>query len=320
MNQTDKESSLYSESELDLKEIFQVIWHGKLLIASITTLFSIVAIIYSLSLPNIFISKALLINSETNNSISSTLSNYSGLAAFAGVNLPSQGTKNNGAQAIEKLLSLSFFESNILPNISLAELMAVKSWDQENNTLIFNEAIYNLKTNAWVQNESDLQKFVPSSQESFKKFIKHVSIIKNDYSGFVDLEIRHQSPLIAKEWAELLVNQINLSFRAADKKQAEKALNYLNSEIAKTNLTEIKQVLAQLLQQEIQKLTLIEANDAYVFDYIDPPAVMEKKAEPNRTLICILGAFLGIVIGTLLVLIRYYFYSKNEINTAHVQS
>ena len=49
-----------------------------------------------------------------------------------------------------------------------------------------------------------------------------------------------------------------------------------------TGLSEIKQVLAQLLQEETKKLTLIEANQFYVFDYIDPPAVMEQKSEPNR--------------------------------------
>jgi hypothetical protein len=50
-----------------------------------------------------------------------------------------------------------------------------------------------------------------------------------------------------------------------------------------TSLSEIKQVLAQLLQEETKKLTLIEANQSYVFDYIDPPAVMEKKSEPKRS-------------------------------------
>ena len=43
-----------------------------------------------------------------------------------------------------------------------------------------------------------------------------------------------------------------------------------------TTLAEIKQVLAQLLQEETKKLTLIEANESYVFEYIDPPAVMNK--------------------------------------------
>ena len=65
------------------------------------------------------------------------------------------------------------------------------------------------------------------------------------------------------------------------------------TQIAKTNLAEVKQVLASLLQQEIQKLTLIQASEFYVYEYIDPPVVMEYKSEPKRALICILGLLLG---------------------------
>lgn len=303
--------SYYSEDQIDLTELFQVIWSGKWFVLALTTVFSITSIFYSLSLPNIYISKALIIPVQQNDSISSSLNSYSGLAALAGVSLPSQSSKSNQAKAIEKLQSLSFFESNILPNIFLPELMALESWDSKNNKLIFNDTIYNSVKDTWVKNPKDPEKTSPSIQESYIKFLDHLSIEKEDYTGFIELQVRHKSPYIAKEWASLLVTQINKSFRANDKEHAKKALDYLNSEIAKTNLNEIKQVLAQLMQQEIQKLTLIEANDAYVFDYIDPPAVMERKAEPNRSIICILGAILGAIIGNIIVLIRHYFFKNN---------
>ena len=70
--------------------------------------------------------------------------------------------------------------------------------------------------------------------------------------------------------------------------------------------------MAELQQQQIQKLTLIEASDFYVFEYIDPPAVMEKKSEPSRAMICIFGALLGGMLGTLIVLVRH-FRSKSTI-------
>ena len=39
--------------------------------------------------------------------------------------------------------------------------------------------------------------------------------------------------------------------------------------MAMTDLSEIKQVIAELLKQETQKLTLIEAKQFYVYDFID---------------------------------------------------
>jgi LPS O-antigen subunit length determinant protein (WzzB/FepE family) len=72
-------------------------------------------------------------------------------------------------------------------------------------------------------------------------------------------------------------------------------------------LSEIKEALAQLLQEQTKKLTLNEANQLYVFDYIDPPAVMEEKSGPKRALICILGTLLGGILSVLYVLIRHYY-------------
>ena len=91
-----------------------------------------------------------------------------------------------------------------------------------------------------------------------------------------------------------------------DKSESEKAVRYLNQQISKTALSEINEVLAKLLQEEIKKLTLIEANEYYVFDFIDPPAVMEKKIEPSRALICILFSLMGGILSILLVFYRHY--------------
>ena len=70
---------------------------------------------------------------------------------------------------------------------------------------------------------------------------------------------------------------MNDFFRINDKREAQAAMDFLNTQIAQTSYTEIKQVIAQLLQNKMQQLTLIEANDFYVFSYLDPPKVMEKK-------------------------------------------
>ena len=106
--------------------------------------------------------------------------------------------------------------------------------------------------------------------------------------------------------AEILVDQVNIFYREKDKLQSERAVSYLNKQITSTSLSEVKQSISQLLQEETKKLALIEANQFYVFEYIDPPAVMEKKSEPNRASICILSALLGGILSIILVLIRHY--------------
>ena len=154
-------------------------------------------------------------------------------------------------------------------------------------------------------------KQIPSAQESFKAFkAKHFGLSLDIDSGFITVSIKHQSPYIAKQWVELIVNEINNFYRQKDKLQSEKSISYLNKQISMTNLSEIKQVIAELLQEETKKLTLIEANQYYVFDYIDPPAVMEQKVEPRRAFICIVIALLGCALSIIVVLVKHFFKGK----------
>ena len=300
-----------SIDEIEFQEIFKIILQEKWSIISITTTLSIIGLIFSLFLPNIYESKALLAPVNQSSSISSTIRSYSGIAGIAGISLPSDKDDGNYAKAIKKVNTLSFFENSILPNIYLPNLMAFRSWDSDTNSIFYDENIYNIKNNIWLAYDQNSQKKIPSAQECFEVFkTKHFNIIEDTKSGFITLSIKHKSPFIAKQWAELVLNEVNAFYREKDKAESQKAMEYLNQQITSANLSELKQVLVQLLQEETKKLTLIEANKFYVFDYIDPPAVMEKKLEPNRTKVFILCVILGLAIGLFWVLLRHYFFKE----------
>ena len=299
------------DNEVNLRELFYVLLEGKWIIVSVTAFLSIIGVIYSLLLPNIYESKALLVPVNLSSGISRALGSYGSLAGLAGISLPSGSDEGNSVKAIQKISTLSFFENNILTNIYLPDLMAVKSWNTETNTLTFDDSIFNSNSSIWVRDYSYPQQQIPSPQESFEVFkTEHLNLREDKEFGFITLSIKHQSPFIAKQWTELVVNEVNAFYRQKDKSESEKAVSYLNQQISITSLSEIKQVIAQLLQEETKKLTLIEANQYYVFDYIDPPAVMEKKSEPPRALICILSALLGGILSVFFVLIRHYAFSK----------
>ena len=304
-----KNNNFISESidePFDILDIFRILIGGKWIIACATISVSIIAIIYSLSLPNIYQSKAILVPVNSSSSISGALQSYSSVASLVGVSLPSEDGESNSVQAIEKLGTLSFFKNDVLSAIFLPNLMAIKSWDHNSNKLFYDESAYNTSTNSWVRDFSYPKKQVPSAQEAFEVFKTHLSIGEDTNTGFISISIKHQSPYIAKNWTDLVISKINAYYRQKDKLEALKAIDYLKNQIAVTNISEIKQVMAELLQKETQKLTLMEANEYYVFEYIDPPVIMEKKSEPKRSLICIFGSFLGFMIGAILVLIRFY--------------
>ena len=306
---TNKHTNAFDD-EIDFRELSYVLFDGKWIIVSVTACVSIIGVIFSLHLPNIYESEALLVPVESSGGIGA-LGGYDSLAGIAGISLPSNKNGSNSLKAIQKINSLSFFENNILPNINLPDLMAVKSWDSKTNILAFDENIYDVNSNTWIRGYSHPKQQIPSAQESFRVFkSKHLNLTVAKKSGFLTLSIKHQSPFLAKQWVELVVNEVNSFYRQKDKSKSEKAVRYLNQQFSMTALSEIKIILARLLQDETKKLTLIESNEFYVFDYIDPPAVLEVKSEPKRSIIVFISAILGGVLSILLVLIRHYALSK----------
>ena len=288
MNNTNPKKSSFTEDEIDIKKFLQILWHGKIFIVALTSVFSITAVIYSLILPNVYQSNGLLTPVDESSS-SQAFGNIGGLASLAGIDI-SSGSGGNVAKSLQKARTFSFFKDNILPNIFLPDLMAMKSWDDENNTIIYDETMFNQETQTWSN--------LPSNQKSHKFFLNITNLKQNNNTGFITVSVKHRSPYIARAWTELIVEQLNDFYRTKDKLEAQLAIDFLHTQMLQTRHTEI--------QQKMQQLTLIEANKFYVFSYLDSPLVMEEKIEPNRKSISILGAVLGGLLGILIILIQHY--------------
>ncbi len=295
--------------EIDLKELFFILIRGKWIISSTTIFLMMIGIFYSLSLPDIYESKALLAPVDQSDTAAGSLKQLSGLAGLAGINLSSSDSGSNSKKAIEMIDSLNFFENQIMPKIFIPNLLAVESWDNETNTIFYDDSIFDISSNTWFKKSKNPKQSIPSAQKSYNVFKNsHLNIVQDDVSGYVVLTIKHQSPFIAKKWTETVFEEINSFYRQKDKEQSQNSVIYLNEQMAKTRFSEIKQVTAELLGQEIQKLTLIEANKDYVFEYVYPPDAMEEKSEPNRQIIVFLFSFFGFLLSVIFVLIRNSFF------------
>ena len=100
--------------------------------------------------------------------------------------------------------------------------------------------------------------------------------------------------------------------RDLDKSIAQNSIDYLNNIALETNLTGIKTAISQLLENQIQILMLAEASQDYVFKPIESPIAPEKKSQPARALICIIGTIMGFIISIVLSLTLHYFRAENH--------
>ena len=210
-------------------------------------------------MPDIYESKALLAPVDESDLATSSLGGISSLAGLAGIALPTSDSGSNSKKAIEMMVSLNFFENQIMPKIFLPNLIAVKSWDNETNTIFYDESIFDT-SNTWFKNSNNPEKSTPSAQQSYNVFKNsHLKIIPDDESGYIVLTVKHQSPFVAKKWTETVFEEINSFYRQKDKAQSQNSVIYLNEQMAKTHFLK-SNGYSGTSRQEIQKLTLIEAN------------------------------------------------------------
>ncbi|MGI2091612.1 Wzz/FepE/Etk N-terminal domain-containing protein [Shewanella oncorhynchi] len=297
-----------SDDEIDLRELFSVIWQGKWLIIAITAVFAIGAVIFAIKQPNIYKSEALLApaSEEQGGGLSGLASQFGGLASLAGVNLGSKGGIDKTELAIEVLKSRQFTSDFIQRHNILADLMAAEKWDRDADKLIYNSKLYNDETNIWVREAKAPFKPEPSVQEAYKVFSKMIAVNKVKETGMVTISVEHLSPVVAQQWVAWLIQDINKVMKDRDVAEANRSSEFLNKQIALTNVADIRTILYKLVEEQAKTIMFAEVRDEYVFKTIDPALIPEEKAKPKRALICVLGTLLGGMLGMMFVLVRYF--------------
>ena len=280
------------DSYIDLFEAFEVLWKKKFRIFIVTSLFSIFAIFYSLSIDNVYRSYAILAGSQ--DSESSLTSN---LASLAGISNESAYSTDKG---LEILQSLKFFENFIEKNDDLLiGMVATDHWDRKKNELVIDNSIYDIVKMSWKEEP-------PTSQQSHRNFLSKLNFERTK-KGFIMISFDHLSPHFASEFLEKLIFEINESSRKEDMEYSLRSISYLKKEIRGTNFVEVKTTLNNILKEEIQKSMAANATPEYLFKVLSPPFAPEIKHSPNRKTICIIFFFLGFFLSVLHALVNHYY-------------
>ena len=299
-----------NDDEIDLRELWNVIWQGKWIIIATTTVFAIAAAIYALSLPNIYKSTATLIptTGEEQSGAAALAARFGGLASMAGVSLGGSGIDKTKI-AIETLKSREFLSEFINRHQLTPYIFAAKSWDAANNRIVYNNEVYNPETKIWAwESKSQWKKeSQPSDQEAISALLKNISISHNEKSSLVNISVSHLSPFVAQQWVQWLINDINQHMRMQDITEANKSIGYLTKKLEETSLAEMQKIFYELIEAQTKTKMLAEIRDQYVLKVIDVPTVPELKDKPKRAIICVVSILLGGILGVIWILFANVF-------------
>jgi uncharacterized protein involved in exopolysaccharide biosynthesis len=299
------------DDEINLRELFNVIWEGKKLIILITSVVAISTIVFSLMLPNYYSSESVLVARDSQSSAG--LSQYSGLASLAGVSLPSSGA-TPVSEVMEIIRSREFVKHLITFENVLPSIMAAKTYDAASQELYFDPEIYDAKTKTWIREISKNKGTKPSYIEAHKEYLTMLSISQDKKTGLISIKIEHISPIFAKDFLALVIKEANTLNREIDIDSSSKALSYLKIELSQTSLVEIKKSINQLIEAQLETRMMASIYDEYSLISLEPPFIPEEKSRPGRSFMVILGTILGGIFSVIIVLIRHYSLGKGTIN------
>tara|TARA_B100000767_G_scaffold267011_1_gene285156 strand:+ start:812 stop:1732 length:921 start_codon:yes stop_codon:yes gene_type:complete len=297
------------EDQVDIKLIFSILWNRKYLITFITTLIGISSVFYALSIPNVYESKVVLSASTSTESNNINITGTAGaLARVAGIDLG--GGSNKGPSitlAIEKITSRKFSKDFIIKNSYQPELLASSGWNNSENKILYNSS-YDVSKNKLL--------FVPSDTDLYKSFMDRIDVRFDKRTKFTHITFKHHSPFFAKEVLENLVTAINENIKNVELKAANDSIIFLESQIAKTNVSDLKFIFSKLIEKNIKTILLAEVNPEFVFTVLDPAYVPDLRSSPSRGLICILVTGFGfLILITFLAIFDYLKISrKTSIN------
>lgn len=277
------------EDEIDLLELWNVIWKGKWFIFGFTLLTTLIAVYVTLYvLPVTYKSDIVLQPTETTSN-----SGLSALAANLPISLPISGG-NNKNENIVSFLNSRTIKQRLIEKYNLLPKFYSKIWDTENQK--------------WeVNNPEDQPTVLKAIQEEFQK----IFIIDQDTKtnlitiSWIDQDPKFTKTMLLRTVKELkyyLENEYESDakrereFVDTQLKKSEKELEYWEKQIPSDKLTLSKiqreglaaQTVYTELRKQLELAKISEVKEVIRFKVLDQPFVPEKKFKPKRSMICAL--------------------------------
>ncbi|HDZ08440.1 Wzz/FepE/Etk N-terminal domain-containing protein [Pseudohongiella sp.] len=289
------------DGEIDLRELFGIVWAEKWLVIGITAIFAIGSVIYALNQTDIYRAEAELAPADPERSGGSLSSQLGGAAALLGVNIGGSNG-NDISTALATLRSRQFLGRFISDNDLLVPLFA-SEWDKNLQQAIIDDTVFDQSTGEW-----QLDSGAPTEHDAYRRISGILSVNGPDtQTGIVTVAIEWPNPEQAAKWVNWLVDAINQEVRVRDIQEAQNAIDYLQQQLQSTQLVDMQRVLYQLIESQTRITMLADVREEYVFRVIDPAVVPDQRSAPRRTFIVVIGTMIGGMLGLMIVIVRRLF-------------
>ncbi|MBF0139596.1 MAG: hypothetical protein HQL74_04860 [Magnetococcales bacterium] len=288
-----------TSDEIDLFELWQVLWRQKWLIMLFSILGAGIGVLVALSSPPMYraevIMEAVAEDQKGSGGAAGLLAQYGGLASLAGTSIGGASSSKGTALAI--LQSRSFLET-FINDEKIIPILFSKKWD--------------LASQSWQEDTTPKKVTLWDAVNYFKDGIFKVNDDKK--TSMITLSIEWRDREQAAQWANQLVEKINRHMLERTIQEASKGIDYLKDEWSKNGAVELQQAIAGLMESQIKKIMLSKVRPDYAFTIIDPAVAppLGNHFKPRKSMMVQIGAFAGIAFGILTALFRNAIRSRKK--------
>jgi uncharacterized protein involved in exopolysaccharide biosynthesis len=286
-----------NESDLLLSEYATALWAGRWLVLAVSAACVLGAVTAAWLVPKKY-EASLLLSPVVNQpsagglgALTSAVSQLGGIASLAGLSM--SGNSGARAESLATLQSEALTQRYIEEN-HLLRLFFASKWDPERNV--------------WKSSDIDQTPTLWAGSRYFNRVVRGVK--ENTKTGLVTLTMTWKDPKVAAEWANGLVRLTNDYLREKAIKESERNIAYLNDQVSKTSVVEVRNSIYSLMETEIKKEMMARGSAEYALKVIDPAIPPEDPVSPRPILWSLAAFCVGILFASVFIFFRLILSGK----------
>ena len=290
-----------ADDEIDLLEIWKVLYKNKRMILATAFVAALLSAGLSLRMNNIYRADVLLAPAQNDGGkgagkgagIGAALGSLGGLASLAGISLGGMGSTEENLAVLQSRDFLWKF----VQEKKLVTILFENEWDEQQKK--------------WKESDPKKQ---PGQMDVYRLFNqgKLLNVDRDKKTGLITVSVEWKDAALAAEWANSLVEKLNQYLAQQAIARSERSLEYLNEELRRTQIEEMRKTLFDLIANEQKSVMLANTQKEFAFKVLDPAVEPDKKVRPKRSIIVILTAVVAGFLAALYVFFKDAIAKRRE--------
>ena len=293
--------------EIDVRELFLVLWRGKYVIFLISVMALVLASIYLRSAVRTYSVQAVF-KPVLETSGGPNLNRFSGLASLAGVSVPTSNSSD--FITYQKLLFSEEVAERVFTNRDLIKKLFQGEWNTNSGSF---EAPLLDNIDEWKQlvkstlTGMEKKKYIPPNPKRLSMLAAGMLTISVDGStGFFSINSQTSSPEIVVELILNVSQETENLLKERFLSSAEETLEFYHQKLLTSRSPEHREALAKLISEEDKKLMLASKSSNFVAEALTRPTVSLYPTSPRSSSVLAIGFFVGVLGGVVLSLLKYF--------------